>query len=77
MNIERRPSASITHIQSPFWTTEEAAAYCRVSINTMQHLLRTQVIKARRVGKQWRILKRDLDEYLGLVSPNMPDRKVR
>jgi excisionase family DNA binding protein len=68
---------SIIAIQSPFWTADEAATYCRVSINTMQHLLRTGEIPARRVGRQWRILKRDLDEYLGLKQPGIPDRKGR
>jgi excisionase family DNA binding protein len=76
MNTERTSGAPITYIQSPFWTTEEAAAYCRVSINTMQHLLRIGAIPARRVGKQWRILKADLDVYLG-IGPRTSDQKRR
>ena len=51
---------------SPFLTAEEAAAYCRVSITTMQDLLRKGHIQARQVGRQWRILKKELDAYLGL-----------
>ena len=77
MNSGNTPDTSIISIQSPFWTADEAAAYCRVSINTMQQLLRTGEIPARRVGRQWRILKRDLDEYLGLRQPAIPDRKGR
>lgn len=77
MNSEHTPDTAIIAIQSPFWTADEAATYCRVSINTMQQLLRTGEIPARRVGKQWRILKGDLDEYLGVRQPGIPDRKGR
>lgn len=77
MNSEHTSTTTNTSIQSPFWTADEAATYCRVSINTMQQLLRTGEIPARRVGRQWRILKRDLDDFLGLKQPGMPDRKGR
>lgn len=63
-------------IISPFWTTDEAARYCRVSLTTMQELLRSNTVKARRVGRQWRILKSDLDRYLGLPLDGQ-DRKAR
>jgi len=66
---------NVTAIQSPFWTTEEAADYCRVSHTTMLELLRRGEIPARRVGRQWRILKADLDRSLGL-PPNDSDRKA-
>ena len=77
MNSGHMSDTPIISIQSPFWTADEAAAYCRVSINTMQHLLRAGEIPARRVGRQWRIPKRDLDGYLGLEQPTRPDRKGR
>jgi excisionase family DNA binding protein len=75
MNTERTTGAHLRYIQSPFWTADEAAAYCRVSTNTMQHLLRIGAIPARRVGKLWRILKADLDAYLGIGGTGSPDRK--
>ncbi|HVA91854.1 MAG TPA: helix-turn-helix domain-containing protein [Chloroflexota bacterium] len=67
---------NVLSIQSPFWTTEEAAAYCRVSLTTLQELLRQGAIPGHRVGRQWRILKADLDRYLGL-TPDGTDRKIR
>lgn len=63
----------MNEVISPFWTVDEASSYCRVHPNTMQALLRAGTIKARRVGRQWRILKRDLDGYLDLDGA--PDRE--
>jgi excisionase family DNA binding protein len=60
-----------------YLTADEAAAYCRISINTLHQLLRAGEIPARRVGRQWRILRRDLDEYLGVGLPGIADRKGR
>lgn len=60
---------TLQSISSPFLTTAEAAAYCRVSLTTIQELLRRKQIPAIRVGRQWRILKSNLDRYLG-VSPD-------
>lgn len=62
-------------IISPFWTAEEAATYCRVHENTIQTLLRKGIIRARKVGNQWRILKRDLDAYLELEGSEKSGRK--
>jgi excisionase family DNA binding protein len=63
-------------LQSPFWNTKEAAAYCRVSHTTMLELLRRGEIPARRVGNQWRILKADLDRVLAMPADES-DRKAR
>jgi excisionase family DNA binding protein len=56
----------VTMIESPVWTPAEAAPYLKVSINTVHELCRTGQLRARRVGRQWRILKSDLDVYLGV-----------
>jgi len=77
MNAEQTSSIPATYTQSPFWTADEAASYCRISINTLQQLLRTGEIPARRVGRQWRILKRDLDDYLGVGPSGVADRNGR
>lgn len=45
-------------------TVNEAAAYLRVSSKTLTTLLTKGEIPARRVGRQWRILKPALDRWL-------------
>ena len=45
-------------------TVNEAAEYLRVSSKTLAGLLMTGQIPARRVGRQWRILKHALDRWL-------------
>ncbi|WP_211296220.1 helix-turn-helix domain-containing protein [Mycobacterium aquaticum] len=46
-------------------TAEETADYLRVSLNTALKLLREDVIPAAKVGRQWRVSRRALDEFLG------------
>ena len=62
MNEQHEPD--VGRIISPFWTAQEAAAYCRVCLRTMNTLCNTQTVKSRKVGNRWLILKRDLDAYL-------------
>lgn len=45
-------------------TAEEAAAYLRVSMNTMRKLLRDGEIPAAKVGREWRIKRAALDTFL-------------
>ncbi|MFH1277780.1 MAG: AAA family ATPase [Candidatus Eisenbacteria bacterium] len=45
-------------------TADEAAAYLRVSTKTTRHLLRTGVIPALKVGRGWRVLRGDLEDYI-------------
>lgn len=60
---------------SPFLTTTEVAHLLKVSRNTVPELCRRGEIKARRVGRQWRILKTDLDVYMGTAKPSGRGRK--
>ena len=46
---------------SPYLSIREAAAYVRVSPDTVRRLIRTGKLPARRVGGQWRIRRSDLD----------------
>lgn len=62
--MNEQAGVDTSRIISPFWTAQEAADYCRVSKHTMHHLCRIKAIKARMVGNQWRVAKRDLDAYL-------------
>lgn len=57
-----------SRIISPFWTLEEAAQYLRVHVCTLQGLCRTGQIPAQRVGRQWRLLKHDIDAKFGVTA---------
>lgn len=59
---------------SPVWTPSEAADYLRVSVNTVHELCRTRQLRATRVGRQWRILKTDLDAYLGIRDAGQQEK---
>jgi excisionase family DNA binding protein len=45
-------------------TLEEAAGFLKVSETTVYQLLRSGELKARKVGREWRILKSQLVEFL-------------
>jgi excisionase family DNA binding protein len=63
-------------------TLEEGAAFLKVSETTVYQLVRSGELKARKVGREWRILKSQLVEFLKLdgetlVSDNviLPDEQ--
>ena len=45
-------------------TTKEAAAYMRLSTDTLKRLARSGRLLAAKAGRQWRWRKADLDEFL-------------
>jgi excisionase family DNA binding protein len=45
-------------------THREAAAFLKVSRNTMYALLRSGVISARKVGSDWRVMRSTLLKYV-------------
>jgi excisionase family DNA binding protein len=49
---------------STFLTTEEVLKYLRVKSRTLYRLIRSGDLPAVRVGRQWRIRRRDLDAWL-------------
>ena len=49
-------------------TTEEACEYLRISRPTYLKLIYTNQIKARKVGKGWKVLNSELQAYLGQVD---------
>ncbi len=53
-----------------FLTTDEVLGYLRVNARTIYRLIRTGELPAVRVGRQWRIRRRDLDTWINghLVS---------
>ena len=56
-------------------TLEEAAEFLKVSETTVYQLLRDGQLKARKVGREWRFLKRELVAYLK-EGAAMNDAKV-
>ena len=46
-------------------TFEEVREYLRIGRNAMTDLLKTGKLKGTKVGRQWRITKEALDEFLG------------
>lgn len=52
-------------------TLEEGAAFLKVSGTTVYQLVRSGELKARKVGREWRILKSQLVEFLKLEGETM------
>jgi len=55
------------------YTTEEAEKLLKISNSTMKRMLKTGLLKANKVGKQYRILGLEL---LRLVSPEVEQKAV-
>src|SRR3954471_17400088 len=53
-----------------FLTTEEVLEYLQVNLRTVYRLIKAGKIPAVRVGRQWRIRKRDIDAWLDTSRPN-------
>jgi len=55
-------------------TPEKVAEILNISVKTLKQWLRERRIKGVKVGREWRIMQRDLVHYLeGLTSPEMTD----
>ena len=46
------------------FTVKELSEYLKVSDKTVKTLLRAGKIKANKVGREWRVLKSEVDKYL-------------
>jgi len=55
------------------YTTEEARDYLRVSTSTIKRLLKKEILRANKIGGQYRILGR---EILRLVSPEAEKKAI-
>ena len=51
-------------MESPVLTVQEAAKYLKISTDTVYVLVRSQTFPAIKVGNSWRILHKELDEWL-------------
>ena len=56
------------------YTTQEAQDYLKISVSTMKRLLKRGIIRANKIGGQYRILGRELTR---LVSPQVEEGAVR
>ena len=53
-----------------FMTTEEVKAFLRVNARTLYRLIRTGHFPAVRVGRQWRVRRTDLEDWLNRDRPD-------
>jgi len=51
-------------MESPLMTVQEAAKYLKVSPDTIYVLVRSQSFPGIKVGNSWRILHKELDDWL-------------
>ncbi len=51
-------------METEIFTIEELQRYLKIGRNTAFDLLKNNKIKAKKVGRQWRILKSEVDKYL-------------
>src|ERR1019366_806916 len=56
-------------IDETFLTTEEVLEYLQVNLRTVYRLIKAGKIPAVRVGRQWRVPKRDIDAWLDSQRP--------
>ena len=50
--------------QPDILTAEEVAALLRLSLDSVRSLLRQRRLPGVKIGKEWRVRRQDLDEYL-------------
>jgi excisionase family DNA binding protein len=47
----------------PIYTTEETASLMKVSVRTVQRLIRARQLRSRKVGRIYRILGKDIEQF--------------
>ena len=57
----------------PIYTTEETAALMKVSVRTVQRLIRARQLRSRKVGRIYRILGSDIAAFFSPPSQAPPD----
>ena len=71
MDAQVRPIISPV---GPIYTTEETAALMKVSVRTVQRLIRARHLRSRKVGRIYRILGTDIEQFFAQpdTSANTP-----
>lgn len=59
-----------------WYTVEEVAELLGVSKQTVRDKLSTKEIKGSKVGREWRILKDEINSVLGIEKENEKDRYI-
>lgn len=52
-----------------WYSTQEAANLCGMSIHTIRDYIKKGAFRGKRVGRQWRISKEDVDQFVGNATP--------
>jgi excisionase family DNA binding protein len=60
------------HLEHDLLTPTEVLGCLRVNVRTVYRLMRTGVLPAVRVGRQWRVRRSDLDSWLRRQAPESP-----
>lgn len=64
-------------VDSPVFTVQEAADYLKETKGTIYVLVRSKEFPAIKIGRQWRILKHELDEWLIKRYNNKSDNVLK
>lgn len=64
MLSEQEKRSKVLNLEKPFYSIYEAAEILGVHERTIRNYVKTGKIKAGQVGRQWRISKADLLEYM-------------
>lgn len=51
-----------------FYTAKELSVILKISIRTVIRLIETEQVKASKVGREWRVERKDLENYLNKKS---------
>jgi excisionase family DNA binding protein len=70
MDPESRPIISPV---GPIYTTEDAALVMKVSVRTVQRLIRSGQLKSRKIGRIYRILGKDIKAFFAEPDHDPPD----
>jgi excisionase family DNA binding protein len=66
MSEDSRPMISPV---GPVYTTADTAALMKVSVRTVQRLIRSRQLRSRKVGRVYRILARDIEQFFAQQDP--------
>jgi excisionase family DNA binding protein len=64
-------------VSSSLFTADEVAAVLNLHVKTVRRYIRDGRLKARRIGKEYRITRADLDEFAGETPTDQPVPRTR
>lgn len=72
-----QPPAAVNGISGEVFTLSEAAAYLRLAEDDVLRLIHDQGLPARQLGKEWRVLKCAIQDWLHSGPPPRPSREAQ